>query len=102
VFELVELCTPEIAKAVGDNLKRGGGATPFWSCDPTWAILLKKLRKGDYAGDAPVDLLCYADGLLVTPDPAALQSLLLVIGAEGRGPFRAIWFLGEDGAYRVA
>jgi hypothetical protein len=100
-FELAELCSPEIAKAAGDDLKRGGGATFAWTADPTRAVLVRKLRK-TYASDVPVDLLCYADGYLVTPDDAVLDEMREVIGAEGLGPFRSIWFHGEEGAYRVA
>ena len=70
-FELVELCPPEIAKAVGDDLKAGGGVSVVWPADPTERVLLKKLRN-NYACDVPIDLLCYADGLLVTPDDVAL------------------------------
>jgi hypothetical protein len=43
-FELAELCPPEVAKAVGDDLKAGGGATFTWTTDPTRRVLLKKLR----------------------------------------------------------
>ena len=81
-FELAELCSPDIAKAVGHDLKRGGGATFTWTADPTRTVLLKKLRK-IYACDAPVHLLCYADGFLVTTDDAVLDEMREVIGTEG-------------------
>jgi len=100
-FELAELCSSEIAKAVGDDLKRGGSDTFTWTADPTRAILLKKLRK-TYASFAPVHLLCYADGFLVTTDHAVLDEMREVIVVEGLGPFRSIWFHGEEGVYRVA
>jgi hypothetical protein len=96
-FELAELCPPEIAKAVGDDLKAGGGAASVPTADPTRRVLLKKLCKS-YTCDVPVDLLCYADGYLVTPDDVVLAEMRAVIDAkaEGLGPFRSIWFLGED------
>jgi hypothetical protein len=99
-FELVELCSPEIAKAVGDDLKRGGGATFTFNADPTRAVLMKKLRK-TYVCDVPVDLLCYANGFLVTPDSAVLDEIREVIETEGFGPFRSIWFHGEESVYRM-
>ena len=68
-----------------------GGSTP--------RELLKKLRKS-YACEVPVDLLCYAD--LVTADDVALEEMRAVVDAEGLGPFRSIWFHGEDGVYLVA
>jgi hypothetical protein len=110
-FELVELCPPElakvegdalkVAKAKGDALKATISATAVLTADPTHRDLLKKLRKS-YASDGPVDLLCYADGLLVTPDDVALEEMRALVDAEGLGPFRSIWFHGEDGVYLVA
>jgi len=56
-FELVELCPPELAKAIGDELKTGGGVTDMiWTCDPSRAALLKKIGK-TYTASGPVDLL---------------------------------------------
>ena len=105
-FELLELCPPEVANPVGDALKAGIGkasvrATAVWTADPTRRDLLKKLRNS-YACDVPVNLLCYVDGLLVTPDDVALEEMRAVVDAEGLGPFRSIWFHGEDGVYLVA
>jgi hypothetical protein len=104
-FELLRLCTPEVTKPVGDALKAGIGkasvsATAVLTEDQTRRELLKKLRKS-YVCEAPVDLLCYAD-LLVTADDVALEEMRAVVDAEGLGPFRSIWFHGEDGVYLVA
>jgi hypothetical protein len=44
-FEMAELCPPEVAKAVGDDIKRGGGVSFVPTADPTRSVLLKKLRK---------------------------------------------------------
>jgi hypothetical protein len=100
-FELVELCQPEVAKTVADDLKAGGGVTVVWPADPTQRVLLKKLRNS-YACDVPVDLLCYTDRLLVTPDDVALAEMRALVDAEGLGPFRRIWFHGEHRVYLVA
>ena len=105
-FELLRLCAQEVAEPVGDALKAGIGkgfsvsATAVLTADQTRRELLKKLRKS-YACDVPVDLLCYADGL-VTADDVALAVMRAVVDAEGLGPFRSIWFHGEDGVYLVA
>jgi hypothetical protein len=99
-FELAELCPPEVAKAVGDDLKRGDGVSFVRTADPSRDVLLKKLGKR-YAGTEPVDLLCYADGYLVTPDEAALEELRATLDEKGLGPFRSVWFHGAEGAYRV-
>jgi hypothetical protein len=103
-FELAELCPPEIAKAVDDDLKRGGGVSYVPTADPTRAVLLKKLGKRYPQSIGPVDLLLYADGYLVTPDEVALDVIRATLdGAEdGLGPFRSVWFLGETCVYRVA
>jgi hypothetical protein len=99
-FELAELCTPEVAKAVGDDSKRGGGVSFMRTTDPSRDVLLKKLVKR-YASAGPVDLLCYADGYLVTPDDVSLEELRATLGAHGLGHFRSVWFHGEKSAYRV-
>jgi hypothetical protein len=100
-FELAEFCSPEIAKAVGDDLKRGGGVTFMWTADPIPRVLLKKLGKC-YASAGPVDLLCYADGYFLTPDDAALDEMRATLNDKGLGPFRSVWFHGETGLYCVA
>jgi hypothetical protein len=98
------LCPPEIAKAVGDDLKRGGGVSYGPTADPTGAVLLKKLGKRYPPSVGPVDLLLYPDGYLVTPDEVALDVIRATLdGAEdGLGPFRSVWFHGEACVCRVA
>lgn len=44
-FELVELCSPEVAKMVGDFNKRRGRACFTYATDPSRDALLKKLKK---------------------------------------------------------
>jgi hypothetical protein len=95
-FELGELCVPEIAKAVSDDLKRGGGATLVWTENPARYLLAAKLSK-TYESTGPVHLLCFNRGRLGTQDDRVL--------AEGRaylaerngdlGPFQSIWLFGE-------
>ena len=98
-FELVELCTSEIAKATAVTAKRGGGVGFLWTADPTRNALLKKISKR-YASAGLVDLLCYVDGFLVTPDDVALCELRAAINDVGQGQFREVWFHGEGGAER--
>jgi hypothetical protein len=99
-FELVELCPEEVAKMVDGDVKRGGGVSFVWADDPTRRILKHKLAK-TYTCDVPIDLLCYADGFLVTPDDIALDVIRATVDAEGPGPFRQIWLHGADGVYHA-
>jgi hypothetical protein len=97
-FELAELCPPAVAKAVGDDIKRGGvRASAVLTEDPTRSVLLKKLRKRYPSSVGPVDLLLYADGRLVTPDDMALDVIRATVdgAADGHGPFRSVWYFGE-------
>jgi hypothetical protein len=93
---------PEIAKAVGDDIKRGGGASFVPTADPTRSVLLKKLRKHYPSSVGPVDLLLYADGYLVTPDDVVLDVMRETLAEEGLGPFRSVWYRGEMCVCRVA
>jgi hypothetical protein len=44
------------------------------------------------------------DGYLVTPDETAFDVMRATLdgAAEGLGPFRSVWFLGETGVRPVA
>ena len=61
-FELVEMCDPQLAKSIAtasDGYLR--------TSDPSANIISKKLRK-KYETDAPIELLCYTAGRIVTPE----------------------------------
>jgi DNA invertase Pin-like site-specific DNA recombinase len=86
-FELVEICSEELAKDLALAL-RDPDRKPeqVWPTNPTEKIIRDKLAK-TYQSDAPIDLLCYADGRLVTPDEEVVPTLSDVVRASGRGPF---------------
>ena len=93
-FELVELCNAELAKDIGDQIKRGTDPTFLMLDDPGPIILRDKLQKR-YCTDAPIELLCYS-GRIAVSDDRSFASLLDVTDLEGMGPFRRVWFLGEE------
>jgi hypothetical protein len=101
VFELVELCSAELAKEVARLKKRGGDGQFLMLDDPTPQTFLQKIGK-TYVSDHPIDLLAYTDGTLVTPDDTIIPVLEDLIQANGRGPFRRIWLLGEKTCCEIA
>jgi hypothetical protein len=96
LFELGEVCAPEIAKAVYDDLKRGGGVTFVWTQDPTRTLLAAKFGK-TYESAGPVHLLCHYGGRVVTPDDLVLAEIRAFRAERDGdlGPFRSIWLYGE-------
>jgi hypothetical protein len=99
-FELVEICDRNIA-SVSSKILKGKIDESIYirTGDPSAMILSKKLGC-KYATRLPVDLLCYTDGRVVTPDTiicVIARSLL----SSYTGVFRRAWFLGEGGAYKI-
>jgi len=91
-FELTELCSPEIARAI--SKLPAEGVSPFIRTeDPSEDILRKKLLK-TYETDHPIELLCYTGGRLVTPDDSIKEHMKLVIECHEVN-FRRIWLLGD-------
>ena len=93
-FELVELCNPELAKDIGDQIKRGTSAKFLMLDDPSPAALRRKLSNV-YLTDAPIELVCYT-GRTAVPDDFSLITLRDTTDNQGTHPFRRIWFLGEE------
>jgi hypothetical protein len=52
-FELAEICNPELAKDIGDQIKRGTKAKFLMLDDPSRSTFLSKLTK-TYETDAPL------------------------------------------------
>lgn len=93
-FELIEMCDPRLAKSIAvanDRYLR--------TSDPSASIIFKKLRK-KYATDAPVELLCYTAGRIVTPDNVILPTIKPYL-RSWRHTFRRAWLLGHKGIYVV-
>lgn len=96
-FEMVEICASDVAR---NTLKAKSSSTAaFWSSDPTAAIVRKKLRK-TYRTAHPVELLCYTNGRVVTPDGEIREQLVRWVNAID-GPFRRVWLLGEQDVSHV-
>jgi hypothetical protein len=93
-FELVELCNPELAKDIGDQLKRGTQSKFLMLDDPSRVAFLSKLGKS-YRTNAPFELVCYT-GRTAVPSDLSLITLRDLADDHGIAPFRRVWFLGEE------
>jgi hypothetical protein len=100
-FELVELCNSELAQDAADQIKHGKKPRFLMLNDPSRQAVEKKLGNS-YRRDYPIELLCYTDGLLVTPDDTIVETLKVLVDNRGLGPFRHMWLLGELGCYLLA
>ena len=92
-FELVELCDPNLARALADPRPRRDGVEYLRTSDPSWAVVLKKLRKS-YATDCPVELLCYTDGRIITPADVIRPTLEPLLGSH-RHTFSRAWLMAK-------
>jgi len=94
VFELVEMCDPNLAKSIA-QLNEGYLRT----ADPSVSIISKKLRRS-YKTDSPIELLCYTAGRIVTPDNVILPTIRPYL-RSWQHTFRRAWLLGKKGLYVV-
>lgn len=93
-FELVEMCDPRLAKSIAKQ------STDYLrTSDPSSNIISKKLRK-KYKTDAPIELLCYTNGRIITPDDVILPTIKPYL-QSWRHTFRRAWLLGRKGLYIV-
>jgi len=95
-FELVEVCDPTIAKVMAAPVENG---IVFSTSDPSGNIIRKKIRK-TYEANCPVELLCYTDGRLITPDDVIVPTVRPIL-ESWNGVFQRAWLLGETGAYAL-
>jgi hypothetical protein len=93
-FELVEMCDPRFARSIA---KASDGY--LRTSDSSASIISKKLRK-KYKTDAPIELLCYTAGRIVTPDNVILPTIKPFL-RSWRHTFRRAWLLGRKGLYVV-
>ncbi len=95
-FELVEICASDIAIHIS-NLSEAYIRTS----DPTEKNVLKKLIKSkSYKTQLPIELLCYTNGRVVSPDSMIIEGARRVANLN-ESRFRKIWLLGKKGAYEV-
>ncbi|MDD2942930.1 MAG: hypothetical protein PHC51_08210 [bacterium] len=95
-FELVELCSPEIAQLLTVIRKEGNDETRFIRPQiPGEQIINKKLDK-NYNTPHPIELLCYTNGRTMTPDDVSIPTLKYCVDQSNNNPFRRIWYMGEE------
>jgi hypothetical protein len=101
-FELAEVCSRELAEDLA-LAARDADRKPeqVWPANPTEKIIGDKFAK-TYRSYAPIDLLCYAGGRLVTPDEEVVATLRDVVRARGRGSFERVWYLSRDVCREIA
>jgi hypothetical protein len=96
-FELTELCDPTLAKLFNDARPE---PTYVRTSDPSSRIFRKKLG-ATYSVSQPIELLCYMDSRIVTPDSIVVPTLRSIFESRP-SPFRRAWLLGETGAHEIA
>jgi hypothetical protein len=89
-FELVEMCDSRVASSIAK-----ASESYLRTSDPSPNIISKKLRK-KYEIDAPIELLCYTAGRIVTPDDVILPTIKPYL-MTWRHTFRRAWLLGRKG-----
>ncbi len=98
-FELVELCDPNLARALAAPRPDSEGVEYIHTSDPSWSIVLKKLRK-TYRTECPVELLCYTDGRIITPPDVIRPTLGPLLGSY-RHTFSRAWLMSEGEVYQL-
>lgn len=98
-YELVEICSWDIAATLSRIRIKAGGSAALATSDSTERTLCHKLRK-TYKTSLPIELLCYTNGRTVSTDDMIISESQLWANAID-GPFRKIWLLGEKGVYEV-
>ena len=90
-FELAEICSPEIPRAVAAMDETG--VAYIRTADTSLYIVRQKLKKR-YSTEHPIELLCYTTGRSITPDDVILPTIRPALEAN-QGQFRRAHLLGE-------
>ena len=98
-FELVELCDPNLARALANPRPNADGIEYIRTSDPSWAIVLKKLRR-KYDTVYPVELLCYTDGRIITPSDVILPTLEPLLRSF-RHTFSRAWLMSKGETFQL-
>lgn len=93
-FELVEICDPNLAKAIAARSE-----AYIRTSDPSARIISKKLRR-KYTTNLPIELLCYTNGRVITPDNVIIPTVAPYL-QSWRHVFRRAWLLGRKRAYEL-
>jgi hypothetical protein len=89
-FELVEQCDPTLAKAIATR-----STEYIRTSDPSAHIMSKKLRR-NYETTLPIELLCYTNGRIITPDDVIIPTVTPYL-RSWRHVFRRAWLFGHRG-----
>ncbi len=98
-FELTEICSGEVAKAIGD-IDEGG----FWmvgTSDPTKNRLDAKRNKV-YESEYPVDLVCYWNMRTASPDWFVRQQIAQSLKNHEMPTFKHVWCAGEQNIFKFS
>ena len=94
-FELAEVCSQEIPRAISHIPRTGGVSNVIRSNDPIPEIARKKIEKSkNYRTDCPIELLFYTAGRVVQSPDMSIPSIQELF-SSGAGRFRRVWFMGE-------
>ena len=93
-FELVENCSDVVAHNIRQLLD-GKGKTVINVSDPTRDVIKKKIGK-KYESHYPIELLCYTNGRIVTPNDVAICRIRTLLQSSRRVPFRRLWYFGKN------
>mgnify|MGYP000564922388 CR=1 FL=1 len=93
-YELVEMCDSRLAKSIAKESDKY-----LRTNDPSVNIISNKLRK-EYKTNVPIELLCYTDGRIVTPDDVILLKIKPYL-RSWHHIFQRAWLLGRKGVYII-
>ncbi len=93
-FELVENCSENLAHN-NSKLINGNGQILINTSDPTIKIVREKLAN-KYITDYPIELLCYSNGKLATPNDMAVARMKNELEVAPQNPFRRVWYFGKQ------
>ena len=97
-FELVEMCDSTLAHQTA-LIRDTGGVFTTWTSDPTAQIIGKKLSKS-YSTDYPIELLCYWNAMVISPDSQIAEEINLALESRSDHPFQVVWYFGEKSIYK--
>ena len=98
-FELVELCDPNLARALASKRPNADGVEYIRTSDYSGTIVSKKLKR-KYISPYPVELLCYTDSRIITP-PDVILEILGPLLSSYRHTFTRAWLLSEGEVHRL-
>ena len=94
-FELAEVCSPEIPRAISHIPPTVGVSNCIWSGNPLPKTARNKIKKSkNYRTDYPIELLFYTAGRVVQPAEMSIVSIQDSFSSDA-GRFRRVWFMGE-------